>query len=145
VALAVIGAGAPEPQPAVTIALGFPGVAPRLREPVPLRVSAWSTRAHPRVRLTLRLPPEVVAVTDGPLAWEGRLDSGAEVHLEARVVLTAPGRYRVGATAEVLEGPFAGQVAGAVLHLLVDGDGAGVRWGPEPPPDPPRVHPGPAR
>jgi hypothetical protein len=43
-----------------------------------------------------------------------------------RLRVVADGRFTLGASAEILEGPHAGQVAGAVIY--VDAAGPDLRW-----------------
>jgi len=120
--------GQSKPGPPVQLALAFRPERPRRGEEVDLELTVRALAALSRVRVVLRVPPEVRLV-DGPQVWEGPLAIG-ERALAFRVVLGGPGRFTVGASAEVLEGPYAGQIAGAVL--FVDATAEEVRWSPDP-------------
>jgi hypothetical protein len=118
-----------KPVPPVQLALAFRPARPRLGEEADLVVSLVALADVPRARVTLRLPPEVRLVTGSPV-WDGALAAGSRRPLTFRVLLAHPGRFDLGARAEVLEGPQAGQVSGAVLY--VDATAAEVRWSPDP-------------
>ncbi len=63
-------------------------------------------------------------------AWEAPLTADSRHRLTVRVQLTGRGKFSLGASAEVLEGSYSGQMAGAVL--FVDTTAEAVRWSPDP-------------
>ncbi len=124
-AAAPVAPAADKPLPAVQLALAIRPEQFRPGEEVDLEATVAALADVERVRVTLRLPPEI-RLARGPAWWEGPVSAGARRTLAFRVVVAGPGRLDLGATAEVLDGPYAGQVSGAVLSL--EATVGAVRW-----------------
>jgi hypothetical protein len=120
-----VAAAPGKPLPAVQLALAFRPDRFRPGEEVDLEATVAALADIARVRITLRLPPEI-RLAGSPAWWEGPVPAGARRTLAFRVVVARTGRLELGATAEVLDGPYAGQVSGAVLSL--DAAAGEVRW-----------------
>jgi len=118
-----------KPAPPVRLALAFRPESPRRGEEVDLELTLHALADLPRVRVKLRLPPEVKLV-GGSDAWEAPLTADSRHRLTFRVLLAGRGGFSLGASAEVLEGSYTGQMAGAVL--FVDATTEAVRWSPDP-------------
>jgi hypothetical protein len=118
-----------KPVPAVQLALRFRPERLQLGDEVALELTLSALADVARVRVALRLPPEVRLVA-GPSDWEGALAAGARRVLTFPVRLAGAGRFDVGASAEVMEGPYAGQVSGAAVY--VDATPGAVRWSSDP-------------
>jgi hypothetical protein len=114
-----------KPVPPVQVTLAFRAARLRRGEEVMLDLTLTATSALPRVRAVLRLPAEVRLI-EGASAWEGPLNVDAPRRLTVRVQVEGGGRFTLGASAEILEGPYAGQIAGAALDLDATGDD--IRW-----------------
>jgi hypothetical protein len=119
-----------KPVPPVELTLAFPSPPPRRHVETTLDLTLAATTVLPRVRAALRIPPEV-RLTDGATVWEGPLSPVTAERTTVRVVVVGRGRFTLGASARILEGPYAGQVAGTVLY--VDATGEDIRWSREPP------------
>ena len=120
---------ATEPLPAVRLVLGFAGAPARPGREVELGVTVHAVAEVGRVRIDLRLPAEM-ALVSGSTSWTESLHSGEQRERRVSVILQ-PGEYNVGVAATVLDPPYAGQVAGAVLYLKVTP--ASATWGSQPP------------
>jgi hypothetical protein len=115
--------------PPVQLALAFGSERLRRDADVDLDLTVTALRSLPRVWIVLRLPSEV-RLTGGSPVWEGPLSVDAARRMTVRVRVGGRTRFTLGASAEILEGPYAGQVAGAVLY--VDATREEIRWSREP-------------
>ena len=120
------GAGlAQKKQPPVVLTFVLPVGSPGMQQDTGLDLTVRATSELPQVKVNLRLPAEISLIS-GSLSWTGTLHAGEERRLAQRVRVVRPGDFTLGASAEILDGPYQGQVAGAVLYIHATPDA--VRW-----------------
>jgi hypothetical protein len=113
-----------KPLPPAEVTLAFRPEVFRRGEEVDLQLTLTTAVALSRVSATLRLPPQIRSGGEATV-WEGPLTPGTPRTLTFRVRIAAADRFDLGASVEILEGPYAGQVAGTIVH--VDATGPEIR------------------
>lgn len=120
------GAGlAQKKQPPVVLTFALPDETSGMQQDTSVDLTVRATSELPQVKVDLRLPAEISLIS-GSLSWTGALRAGEERRLAQRIRVVRPGDFTLGASAEILEGPYQGQVAGAVLYIHATP--AAVRW-----------------